>query len=63
MREGKFTGDKGEAGSGGSGGRDGGGSPEANAAGLTPEARPGTFHTVCIGNRVRESLNFLKCQY
>lgn len=49
VREGKFTGERGEAGSGGSGGRMGGGSPEANAGGFSPEVRPGTFQTECIG--------------
>ncbi|KAH0854935.1 hypothetical protein HID58_028187 [Brassica napus] len=56
VREGNSTGERGEDGSGGSGGRPGGGSPGANAEGFTPEVRPGTFHTGCIGSSVRESL-------
>lgn len=56
VRDGNSAGERGEDGSGGSGGRPGGGSPGANAERFTPEVRPGTFHTGCIGSSVRESL-------
>lgn len=49
VRVGNSTGDSGVAGSGGSGGRNGGGSPLTNAGGFSPEVRPGTFQTDCIG--------------